>query len=87
MTYFAGEKEKGGGVSLPPSPDLTVGSCGTFGILTSHHPVDLMGTDPHSSNSEGVLVADHVCTSHLRRGSFPHTLVALLRTRCGLSIQ
>jgi hypothetical protein len=87
MTYFVGEKEKGGGVSLPPSPDLAVGPRGTFGILTSHHPADLLGTEPHNSNSEAVLVANRVCTSRLHSGSFLHTLAALLRTRCGLSIQ
>lgn len=45
---FEGEKEKRGSVSLPLSSDLTVGPRGTFGTLTSHHPADLLGTDPHS---------------------------------------
>lgn len=80
---FEGEKEKRGGASLPLLPDLTIGPCDRLGILTSRRLAALLGTEPHS---EAALVSGCSCTSPPHSENFPHTLVALLRTRCGLSI-
>jgi hypothetical protein len=45
-----------------------------------------LGTEPHSENNEAALVSNCSCTYPPHSENFPHTQVALLRTRCGSSI-